>query len=122
MTQQYKTKQRNYKRNGDVIANTDLTKTILDDIGYSLNVSITSNPWSMNGVGNLLYSEDTNYDTMVFDDGGKLIVQFNPYLYITVDSTPEYLTANIPDDIESTDLIFNIDQTTGDLIITDTRI
>ena len=122
MTQQYKTKQRNYKRNGDVIANTDLTKTILDDIGYSLNVSITSNPWSMNGVGYLLYSENTNYDTMVFDDGGKLIVQFNPYLYITVDSTPEYLTANIPDDIESTDLIFNIDQTTGDLIITDTRI
>ena len=122
MTQQYKTKQRNYKRNGDVIANTDLTKTILDDIGYSLNVSITSNPWSMNGVGNLLYSEDTNYDTMVFDDGGKLIVQFNPYLYITVDSTPEYLTANIPDDIESTNLIFNIDQTTGNLIITDTRI
>ena len=122
MTQQYKTKQRNYKRNGDVIADTDLTKTILDDIGYSLNVSITSNPWSMNGVGNLLYSENTNYDTMVFDDGGKLIVQFNPYLYITVDSTPEYLTANIPDDIESTDLIFNIDQTTGDLIITDTRI
>ena len=122
MTQQFKTKQRNYKRNGDVIANTDLTKTILDDIGYSLNVSITSNPWSMNGVGYLLYSENTNYDTMVFDDGGKLIVQFNPYLYITVDSTPEYLTANIPDDIESTDLIFNIDQTTGDLIITDTRI
>lgn len=122
MTQQYKTKQRNYKRNGDVIADADLTKTILDDIGYSLNVSITSNPWSMNGVGNLLYSENTNYDTMVFDDGGKLIVQFNPYLYITVDSTPEYLTANIPDDIESTDLIFNIDQTTGDLIITDTRI
>lgn len=115
-------RQRNYRRNGDVIAHKDNDKKKLTNgVEYDVaNPDSSSIDWFMIESGYLYYQTDINVNTSENVDG-SITVYTDPYLFINIDSTPEYLVANIPSDIIG-ETLFRIDDVTGEFIINDNRI
>jgi hypothetical protein len=111
-------KERDYKRNGNIAKIGD-TKTIYTDtVNYNI-VDDSSSTWQMNSQGYLEYICDTNksVDSIKVDDYGNININYNPYIYIKIDSTPVNLIADIPNEIPNMRYLFNINETNGEFYI-----
>lgn len=117
-------RQRNHKRNGDNIYQTGVNLNEDYSIIYETFIETASaDNWYYDGTTGVLYYVEGNEEDLI-TKGNQVIVYYTPYIYITIDSTPENLIANYPDDgisIGSLPL-FEIDGISGNFIINDNRI
>lgn len=109
-------KQRNYRRNGDIIYHDNFPKKNTTSILYQPNVeSIASSSFTLNETdGNLYYNDDIE-ETQEYTRGTitKYVV---PYKYIWIDANGEMvLYADCPDVIDNS--FFELNQTDGHFYI-----
>lgn len=110
-------RQRNYRRNKDIVYSSGFTKPNGMIIHYLYDT--TENPlFTLNEInGNLYYTQDlTTTPSQMFSNG---VVNINvvPYSFIRIDANDElYLIADVPNIIDDT--FFEINQESGDFIIT----
>ena len=109
-------RQRNYRRNGDIIYHDNFPKKNTTSILYQPNTeSIASSSFTLNETdGNLYYNDDIE-ETQEYTKGTitKYVV---PYKYIWIDTTGEMMMyADCPTFIEEG--FFEINQTNGNFII-----
>ena len=117
-------RQRNHKRNGDNLYQTGANLNEDYTIVYETFIETASaDNWYYDGTTGVLYYVEGNEEDLI-TKGNQVTVYYSPYTYITIDSTPENLIANYPDDgisIGSSPL-FEIDGISGNFIINDNRI
>ena len=109
-------KQRNYRRNGDIIYHDNFPKKNTTSILYQPNTeSIASSSFTLNETdGNLYYNDDIE-ETQEYAKGTitKYVV---PYKYIWIDANGEMiLYADCPDVIDNS--FFELNQTDGHFYI-----
>ena len=109
-------KQRNYRRNGDIIYHDNFPKKNTTSIHYKPNVeSIASSSFTLNETdGNLYYNDDIE-ETQEYTKGTitKYVV---PYKYIWIDANGEMiLYADCPDVIDNS--FFELNETDGHFYI-----
>lgn len=117
-------RQRNHKRNGDNLYNTGTNLNEDYSIIYETYIGTASadNWYYDEDTGVLYYVEGNEEDLEI--KGNTVTVYYSPYAYISIDSTPEDLYANYPDNISvGDDKLFDIDydDNSGEFIINDIR-
>ena len=109
-------KQRNYRRNGDIIYHQDFPKKNTTSIIYQLDeTALTTSSFTLNeSDGNLYYNDDIE-QTQEYTRG-TITINVVPYKYIWIDTNGEMvLYADYPDIIE--DDFFELNQTNGNFYI-----
>ena len=117
-------RQRNHKRNGDNLYQTGVNLNEDYTIVYETFIETASaDNWYYNETTGVLYYVEGNEEDLVIN-GNTVTVYYTPYTYITIDSTPENLIRNYPDDGISVGSapLFQIDDISGNFIINDNRI
>lgn len=107
-----RSRQRNYRRNDDIIYHQDFQKKHTTSIIYQLDASaLNSSSFTLNETNGNLYYDDIIEDTQEFENG-SLINNVVPYKYIWIEANNSMeLIANCPTVIDSE--FFNLDQQTG---------
>ena len=115
-------RQRNHKRNGDNLYNTGTNLNEDYSIIYETYIGTASaDNWYYNENTGVLYYVESNEEDLEIK-GNTVTVYYSPYAYISIDSTPEDLYANYPDNISvGDDKLFDLDTITGEFIINDIR-
>ena len=130
-------RQRNYKRNGDIISNAGSSHLMSENIfGYKqFDEEVSASNWYYDFQGGILYyieNQNEYLDSLhvfqqVIGDYDAVRLNYSPYTYIRINSTPEELYATYPNEgIEvGSNPLFEIDggdDGTGNFIINDERI
>lgn len=109
-------KQRNYRRNGDIIYHQDFPKKNTTSIVYQIDeTALTDSSFFLNESDGNLYYNDNIEQTQEYTRG-TLTVNVVPYRYIWIDTNGEMvLYADCPDVIDNN--FFELNQTDGHFYI-----